>query len=249
MYKFLFALLLTIFSSSIVAEEILYYQDYSISSTDDLSSAIEIISSEHNITTANTIDEFESALESGNFRLVVLFLQDEPHNADEFVNFLKYVDGGGKVIFADASKEPSWSKLFGFSYSGNDNEDTIKIINPLLSSYLTTDSFEIYNPGYKKFSLGLTPQDKTLATFSNGDAAILWIENRVLVNGFLSDTTINNLAYGRTATNNIFLSQINFVLNPQSALYTADVPLNYTPIAMIFILITALLALKRRSYV
>jgi len=238
-------LLSAIFALQCSAKDLLYYKDYSIYANDSLDMAIEKLSEEHNVTTASSIIDFEAHIGNNSYDLVILFLQDEPHDADEFSHFISYVESGGKVIFTDANKKESWSRLFDFQYSDQDNYNRALLVNRDLKNSYVDSELVLYNPGYRTYSIGLKPQGRVLASYSGG-AAMLWINEQTIINGILSDTMLAEAdARAATQTNNIFLAQINFLLSPPSS-YIAEVPLLLGNIMPVMMLIAALFYMSNR---
>jgi hypothetical protein len=172
----------------IPAPKILYWNDL-VLGTDYMGEALANIAGTYLtsiVTTATDLSDFETKVAAGGWDLVVLMIQSWIYSTPKFN---AYVSGGGRAILADWTKDIKRGKLFGVTYTGNDNQDVITITDDLLLSGVT-NPMSLINPGWGIFSMGLTDTAGTVAaTFPNGDAAIVVRANRrTIINGFLTDT-------------------------------------------------------------
>lgn len=196
----------------------------------------------YDVTIASSWSNFCTRLSAGHFTLAVGFAQDYPaytHGFDMAV-VSNYIHNGGKMIFATwTTGDYPIISFFGAYLTGNNNQSTITITDPAFASGLT-NPFTVSNNGWGIFSTGLHAigNSEVLATFTNGDAAIVRANrgNTILL-GYLSDTPV--LA-DRPA---IFTKSISQVLagNP--------VPVPYGWIIAAFFLIAAGVVFTKRKVI
>jgi subtilisin family serine protease len=140
----------------------------------------------YNVTQVDNYSSFESAIDSGSWDIVVLMNQGDW--VGDIPNFLAYVADGGRAIMADWSGDGTLGSAFGVSYTGNDNQQPVTITDADLGAGLT-NPLPLVNPGWITFSMGMSTTETVLATFPNGDAAVvLGNESRTAAVGFLNDT-------------------------------------------------------------
>jgi hypothetical protein len=241
------------------AANIVFYNDFSVnlSSVETLKAELR---REHNAYIVDSIAAFENTLLTHpEIDVAILAIQDSVHKADEFPQLRAYAKRGGNVIFMDANRDSSWENEFHFEYTGNNNQNTVWFVDKSLSQLLETETLTLYNPGYHVYSMGMKAVDRTLAVFPNGDAASLYLDGHVIVNGFLLDTDISisaaaeRLAWGdRTAAaaratgSSLILGEINYLLDPPHAI---SVPLSRTGLllAALMLLCAGTLFLYRRA--
>lgn len=216
-YFFLFCIA---FFLQLNASVIAFYNDYSINISSETALLSELKKS-HKVYVAESVEQFD-----GLFRLhpeidiAILALQDQPLTTKSFPNFVTYIRNGGKAIFSDGSRDASWESLFGFHYSGKTNREFITYPNKGFASLLDNTSQTLYNPGYHTYTMGLIPQETTLALFDNGDAASLLLNGKNIINGFLLDTdkpyaaAIARSATARASSSSILLAQVMVLNNP-----------------------------------
>jgi hypothetical protein len=171
------------------SRKILYWNDFFMG-TDYMNEALVNIGNAHSTSTtiATGLADFESKVAAGGWDLVILMIQGGTYSTP---NFNSYVSGGGRTIFTDWNKDATRGALFGVTYSGNDNQNVVRITDSLLLGGVA-NPMSLFNPGtgYGRFSMGMTSSAGTVvATFPNGDAAIVVGANgKTIVNGFLTDT-------------------------------------------------------------
>lgn len=219
----LFILLLT--SAGAYAATIAFYNDYSKNLT-AVSSAVYELKSDHTVYQAESIAAFESLLQNEPIDVAILFLQDVPRDARDFPLFSAFVLSGGKVIFADGNRRPSWADLMGFQYSGSTNLTNFAWLDATLTAQTGGTSQTIENPGYITFSMGLEIDERTLGVFDNGDAAVLFLDNHKIINGFLLDTDSLLNAASRASAEIASGANIATILSAQVA-YLLDPPLPF----------------------
>lgn len=145
------------------------------------------------ITIATGWADFSSKLATGNYGLAIGFAQNYPaYIYGLSVSAVQnYISSGGKMIFATwTTADLPILNLFDASFTGNNNLSTVTITDPVLASGLT-NPFTLTNPSWGIFSRGLAAINgaEVLATFENGDAAIIRGNGgRTLALGYLSDT-------------------------------------------------------------
>ncbi len=186
----------------------LYYVDYNLT-TDQMHQALNGLSAGSTITVATSASDFANQIATNLFDLGIIFVQNESSTTFEsailalshFVN-----EEGGRGIYFDYSRDNTYGSLFGVQYTGNINNMTVTILPPL-NENLTENPFTLSNPGWATPSVGLIAinDGKVLATFSNGEAAIVsGLGGRMLVYGFKND---------EVSISDIFTAGINHVLN------------------------------------
>lgn len=217
----LFLAYILLISIQLNASIIAFYNDFSanLASTKSL---ISDLKKEHTVYVADNAEQFERVfMLHSNIDIAILALQDEPISSTSFPSFSSFVKTGGKVIFADGNRGSSWETLFGFRYSGNTNMDTVLFSNAGFESMLDALTQTLHNPGYVTYAMGLVPQSNVLATFENGDAASLLLNDHIIINGFLLDTdkvyaTAVARAAARTPTGSVLLAQVAALNDPSS---------------------------------
>ncbi len=251
---------------SLQAKTILLYNDYSIdiSSVDAL---VTTLKKNHEVIRAADITEFENAFGKQAIDVAILALQDKPRTASEFPAFVNYVTSGGKAIFIDGNRNVSWTKLFGFSYTGRKNDRTVTLLDNTLAESFGSTRQTLYNPGYNTFSMGLEATGKVLAQFDNADAAILFLDGHIMVNGFLLDTDKPydsapkrlgvSRASARGSTASLIEAQIGYLFSPPQdrpqiaagGTQSVTVPLSRNTLALILLLfaLSSVWGISRRS--
>lgn len=202
------------------AASIAFFNDYSKDLT-AVASAVEQLETDHTVHVANSATEFEFILQNESIDVAILFLQDVPSDAEAFPVFSTFVGSGGKVIFADGNQRASWADLLGFAYSGNTNLTNFAWLDATLTAQTGGASQTIENPGYITFSMGLVLDETTLGVFDNGDAAVLYLDNHKIINGFLLDTdSLLNASVRADASasmsniGTILSAQVDYLLDP-----------------------------------
>lgn len=144
-------------------------------------------------TIASSWTDFNTKLASGNFTLAVAFAQNMPASTSGFDITVaqNFIDAGGNMIFATwTTVDTAIANLFGASFSGNNNLTTVTITDANLSAGIT-NPFALTNASWGTFSMGLNALEgsEVLATFENGDAAIVRANGgKTIMLGYLSDT-------------------------------------------------------------
>ncbi len=156
----------------------------------------ELTSAGYTVTVASDATDFNTRIASGTWSIVVLFNQayDFSTTGLSFSSVQNYINGGGSMIFTswDIADAESWANLFGAHYTGNVNMTPVTFIDPILSAGIT-NPLTISNGGsWGTWSMGLSifgSGSEVLATFSNGDAAIIRANGgRTVILGYLSDS-------------------------------------------------------------
>ena len=224
----LFFVLLFVLPVQLSAAKILYYVDTAAIGEDSVVKALKELSSIHKYVIANTKDEFESEIAQDSYDLVILSIQDKKRTTLDFPSFVDYVGKNGKVIFSDANRDGSFASLLGFAYTSRVNQTSIDITDDDLKKGVTENPFSLYNPGYITWSMGLVPAKRTMAVFSNGDAAVIMTSKNITINGYLVDTLSQpspsalgftmNLAPAASGSNasTLVKNTISYTLNPPS---------------------------------
>jgi len=183
-------------SATIISDEAaigkgaLVYVDYALAS-DNVIEGLNALG--YTTTLGTSWPDFNTKLESGNFVLAVAFAQNQPALSYGFSISIAqaFINAGGNMVFATwTSSDAAIVNLFGASLSGHNNQSTVTITDPNLAAGIT-NPFTLLNPGWNTFSTGLTalPESEVLATFENGDAAIVRANGgKTILLGYLSDT-------------------------------------------------------------
>ncbi|MBP7507038.1 MAG: hypothetical protein KA807_04400, partial [Prolixibacteraceae bacterium] len=134
----------------------------------------ELTSAGYTVTVASSASDFNTRIAGGGWSLVVLFNQNYYINSSglSFTAVQNYVNGGGLMIFLswDSANSESWANLFGAHYTGNNNNNTLTITDPVISNGITNPII-LTNPSWLiGFSVGLSALSgsEVLGTFGNG---------------------------------------------------------------------------------
>ena len=167
--------------------QILTFVDSTVG-TNSLSGAFTLLSPAYQNTNASSASEFETLLNTGNFDIGILFAQN--FGANDYLSAVTalhgFVGSGGSALYVDWSRNDSLAGPFGATFTGNINQNQFSA--PALGF---PNPVNLTNPGWGTYSTGLVPSagSTTLATFANGEAAIVaGNDGRSLVLGMLSDT-------------------------------------------------------------
>lgn len=175
------------FTATFANSTILYWTD-GVMGTDHMKQAIANIGDTYSTfaTTAASLADFESKINTGTWDLVVLMVQE---GFPATPKFNSYVSGGGRAILTDWEKDATRGALFGVTYTGHDNQDAVTITEDLFFRDVS-NPMSLTSPGWSVFSMGMATGSGTVAaTFPNGNPAIVVGGNgKTIVNGFLTDT-------------------------------------------------------------
>jgi len=135
---------------------------------------------------------FENTLATEKDWGIVVLMKQNWWSGD-FPNLRAYISDGGKAIIADWTRDQTLGSAFDINYTGNNNQRPVTIKDPLLATDLP-NPLSLINPGWGIFSMGMsTSTGKVLATFPNGDAAVVMgNEDNTIAVGFLNDTIPTN---------------------------------------------------------
>jgi len=142
------------------------------------------------VTTAYDEYDYNTQLGAGGWDLTTLLLQNSTYGATVFTNLPTYISGGGKAIYTDWTRNATRGSWFGVTYTANTNQATIALTAPWLQTGMASTTFQLTNPGWGTFSMGMALSGATSgATFANGDVAIAYTGNTI-INGWLKDTAL-----------------------------------------------------------
>ena len=200
------ALALLLAPSVASAANILYCNDYNVG-TDNMAVALTGFAASHSITSVTSIITCEVRIASGGWDLVILAVQN---NSFSTPNFNSYVTAGGAAILHDWTRDSTRGAAAGVTYVGTNNP-SLTVTYGAFQTGMSSTSISLTNPGWGTYSMGMSTSGTSAGTFSSGQVAIaLTRSDRVIVNGFLTDT-----ATGTHATNmqRLFTNEINFLIN------------------------------------
>lgn len=154
-----------------------------------------------NTTTATSYSDFETKVGTGEYQLVIAFIQNyNPGGGtrpSSLPNFESFLNSGGKAIFTDWYQQSRMATYFGVIYADPDagtscstgcNDPEVAITASFLKTAVG-DVMSIRDPGWTVFAYGMTLNGAQEAAHytSNGYVAIAYTENRI-INGPLKDT-------------------------------------------------------------
>ena len=185
---------------------ILYFTDANVG-TDRMAAAL--AASGHPLTVATSLNDFAARIATGEFRLGILFQQNQSGAAYDaaFAALAAHIAAGGAAIGADWTRNGTHSAPFSAIFTGAVNNNSVTVNAAVLSSGITNPIL-LTNPGWGVFSYGLTASSGAScdAVFGNAQCAIVTGNGgRTIFNGFLGDTPGEP---GRQ----LYLNQINAVL-------------------------------------
>ncbi|RYG34559.1 PEP-CTERM sorting domain-containing protein [bacterium] len=166
---------------------ILVWTDYSVGDDQFGAAAVD---AGYVVTSATDQSDFVAKVAEGGWDVVALNVQNNSGYEDAYTAIGGWIAGGGSAIATDWAGENALANLFGASYTGNTNYDSISHDGTGIYNGVT-NPFQLENPGWGDFSNGLTPLEGStgLGTFSNGDFAVVSGNGgRTFFNGFLTDT-------------------------------------------------------------
>lgn len=167
--------------------QVLTFIDYNLG-TSSMNEALVSLSPGFQNTTVATPTAFATEIATGNYDLGILVAQSNPASSyfGAVTALQAFVAGGGRAIYADWSGDNFLAAPFGATYTVNTNQN--QVLAPDLGF---PGPINLSNPGWFTFSTGLNPEpgSTTLATFGNGEAAIVaGNDGRSIVLGMLNDT-------------------------------------------------------------
>lgn len=187
------------------AASVLYWTDFALGS-DAMASAL--AASSHTVTTATGEADFVAKVGLGGWDLVV-FMNQNTSNSSAQAAVQSWVNGGGKSIFADWTRNGTSGTAFDASYPGGVNQTSFSISDAALLTGLANPLI-LLNPGWGVFSMDMSAGagGTAAASFSGGNAAIV-IGNggNTIINGFLNDT-FSSFATGVQ----LYTNELNLVL-------------------------------------
>lgn len=195
------------------AAAILYFKDLSLG-TDRMGQALSspAITGSHTVTTASSLADFTTKLNTGNFQLAIFFEQNDSGAGYDaaFAAIAAHLSKGGAAIADDWTQNTTHSAAFGVTFpAGNNNQTSFNVIAPALLPGVT-NPVNLTNPGWGTFSYDMTGSGTTSigASFPVGGSAIIIGNNgRSIFNGFLSDTFVDG-----TEGVNLYVNEINLAL-------------------------------------
>ena len=114
------------------------------------------------------------------------------------------MNGGGRAIYTDWTRNNTYANQLGVNWSGNANDSSMTVTDPALAAGLG-GAVSLYNPGWGVFSMGMSSGASAAHFTTSLETAIAYgTGNRVIVNGFLTDTFVN-AAQGQQ----LYLNEIN----------------------------------------
>lgn len=168
----------------------LVYVDYAHVNDEVVST---LTSEGYTVTVATDWSNFNTLL-AGGTDLAVAFAQNWSATSKglSYSTVESYISSGGKMIFATwSTSDATFANLFEANFTGNNNMTMVCSDYISLKRDITGGCFTLSNPGWGKFSFGLSPigNGVVAATFENGDAAIILGNNgNTIMLGYLSDT-------------------------------------------------------------
>jgi hypothetical protein len=194
------------------------------------------------VTIAASGADFSSKLAGGGWDIVVLFNQNYYITDDNlsFTAVQNYITAGGAMIFAswDNTHAETWANLFEAHYTGHNNNLTVTITDPAIADGVT-NPLHLTNYWYVACSNGLSAigSGQVLATFSNGEAAIIRGNGgRTIMLGYLSDAPATSIQ-GKLFSNVCYATGVN------------SVPVPYWLIIALFALIAIGVVISKRKVI
>lgn len=147
----------------------------------------------YTVTIASGWGDFDSKLLSGNYGLAVSFNQDQPGTGPSPAAMQSFMAAGGCIIYCDWSKDNSRVSVLEASFTGGNNLTTMTVSDAGIAAGIANPVI-MSNTGWVwTFSTGLaaTGSGQVLATFENGDAAIVRGNGgKSIVLGYLGDAPL-----------------------------------------------------------
>jgi len=193
------------------------------------------------VTVASSGSDFNTKLAAGGWDLVVLFNQNYYMSSSglSFSAVQNYVTSGGVMIFTswDDANAGAWANLFEASYTGHNNNLTVTITDAAIANGLS-NPLSLTNQWMVACSNGLSAigSGEVLATFSNGEAAIVRGNGgKTIMLGYLSDAPASS-ARGTLFSNVCFATG-------------TPVPVPYWLIIVLFALIAMGVVISKRKVI
>ncbi len=182
------------------AQNILYYNDYTIG-TDQMAAALAGLPVSFTVTTASDSEDFVTKLTGGGYDLAIFFQQNYGGYYSAYAAIDAFVASGGAAIGDDFTRDTTWGDVFDAGFTGESNQASLTVTDAALAAGIS-NPVSLYNPGWFTYSVGLT--GTSAATFDGGGSAIV-IGNggRTILNGFLSDTFVTGAQGVQLYTNEI----------------------------------------------
>jgi len=176
-------------AGAVAGASVLYYVDY-LHGDDPFLAAMANLGITPTI--ADSFEDFAALLQDGGWDLAIL-LDQNWCNTSWVDPMVDWVNAGGQAIVADWCRNETAAEAFGASYSGQKNGSPITQTVPHPIWFGIADPFDLTNPGWGIFSMGMTATTgQSIGTFPNGDdALVVGNDGRTVLNGFLSDTAAN----------------------------------------------------------
>lgn len=143
----------------------------------------------YTVTVATGWADFDTKLVSGNYGLAVGFIQNQGATGPSPAAMQTFIGAGGCIIYADWYMDNARVSPLEASFTGSANNTVMTISDPILAGGLTNPVI-MTNTGWGTFTMGLTATGsaQVLATFENGDAAVVRGNGgKSIVLGYLSD--------------------------------------------------------------
>jgi hypothetical protein len=143
----------------------------------------------HTVTTATSWTDFNTKLAAGNYQLVIALNQNSSLGAD-LPTLTNYVNLGGRVIFADWTRQAPFATVLKGGYTGGTNQTSLNFLVPALSAGIVNPQ-PLTNPGWGIFSMSESAGagGTSVCTFPDASSCVVSGNNgRTLLLGFLNDT-------------------------------------------------------------
>ena len=197
----------------------------------------------YSVTVATSASNFTTQLQTGNFDLSVLFVQNQSATSYNISTAVisNYIASGKSMIFATwTADDLAYANLFDASFSGSTNLTTVTLTDPILANGITNPIVLSNSGWFIGFSMGLIAHTgaEVLATFENGNAAIVRGNGgNTIILGYLSDAPA--LANRQAIFENV----------DDAVLGGNPVPIPYFWIILAFIMIAAGVVFSKRKVI
>jgi hypothetical protein len=194
------------------AGTILYFVDFVVG-TDRMAAALAAVSGTHTTTTATSVNDFTTKLQTGNFQLGIFFQQNLTGGDYDaaFAALATHIANGGLAIADDFSQNNAHAAAFQASFAGGVNQTQFTVTDAGLAVGIG-NPVDLIDPGWIIFATDeATGGGVVAATFPNATAAIIKGNGgRTYFNGFLNDTFDD----GAEGTQ-LYINEINAVFVPE----------------------------------